>query len=236
MDAAQKRLDFETSIKKPAAMTEDEIKKQKERKARELQSMLERAERAVEGNRRLLAKKKLENLRSSPPTVASTPSITSADHRNRKTDPMNGDRMAATLLSTMTTNAIESLSQEDLSAALALTNIQAGTDLTMKDLEAALILVNLSTSSTENPVASIGESKTNPGQKQGQANEIDSQRQERRNYMAAYQRQRRAQQPKGHRKQEYRKFLAKDTDSHRKERLRKRRERKIAKKAEGKRA
>ena len=59
MDAAQKRFDFETSIKKPAAMTEDEVKKQKERKARELQSMLERAERAVEGNRRLLAKKKV---------------------------------------------------------------------------------------------------------------------------------------------------------------------------------
>lgn len=144
--------------------------------------------------------------------------------------------MAATPLSTMTANAIDFLSEEDLSAALALTNIQAGTDLTMEDLEAALILVNLSASSTENPVASIGELKTFPAQKQGQANETDSQRQKRRNYLAAYQRRRRAQQPEGHRKEEYRKFIAKETDSHRKERLRKRRERKKAKKAEGKRA
>ncbi|CAF9941063.1 MAG: hypothetical protein ALECFALPRED_008979, partial [Alectoria fallacina] len=62
MDAAQKRSDFETSIKKPA-MTEDEVKKQKERKAHELQIMLERADRAVEGNRRLLAKKKVQGER-----------------------------------------------------------------------------------------------------------------------------------------------------------------------------
>ncbi len=44
-------------MKKPTMTAEDE-KKHKERKARELQVMLERAEVALEGNRRLFGKKR----------------------------------------------------------------------------------------------------------------------------------------------------------------------------------
>lgn len=62
MDDAQKRSDFEQSIKK-TTMTEDEIRMQKERKAHELQVMVGRAHTALEGNRQLLEKRRLETQR-----------------------------------------------------------------------------------------------------------------------------------------------------------------------------
>ena len=42
-------------------MTEDEIKKQKERQAHGLQSLCERADMVLEGNRQLLQKRRTEN-------------------------------------------------------------------------------------------------------------------------------------------------------------------------------
>ena len=61
---------------------------------------------------------------------------------------MNSNRMDAILPNAMTAEAMESLSEEDLMAALSLTNMQAGTDLTMEDLEAAMTLVYQSDPST----------------------------------------------------------------------------------------
>ena len=63
-DYTQKWSDLQESMKKPR-MTEDEEKKHKERKARELQIMLERAEIALEGNRRLFGEGRAKNGNSS---------------------------------------------------------------------------------------------------------------------------------------------------------------------------
>lgn len=128
-----------------------------------------------------------------------------------------------------TADAIESLSEEDLKAVLSLINTQAGINLTMDDIEAALTLVEISAPGTDKPAVSIREAKKNPAHKKYQASGADSQRQERREYLAAYQHQWRARQPEGHRKAEYRKYLANETDSHREERLRRRREKRRAK-------
>ena len=55
-DYTQKWSDLQESMKKPTR-TEEEEKKHKERKARELKVMLERAEVALEGNKKLFEKK-----------------------------------------------------------------------------------------------------------------------------------------------------------------------------------
>ena len=178
--------------------------------------------------------------------------------------------MDAILLNATTPDAFNSLSEEDLTAALSMINVQAGTNLTIKVLEAATTLLYLSTSSTSKSATSINESKTStaateklqaamalvflstsnsnksttsvdesnqsPASNKLQATETDTHHQRHRDYLAAYQRQRRAKQPKGYRKVEYRRFVAKETKSHRAERLRKRREREGAKRAKGKRA
>lgn len=147
----------------------------------------------------------------------------------------NGKRMMAIPLTAMTTNAIESLSQEDLTAALSLTNTQASTDLTIEDIQAALTLIKMSTSSTDRLGESIRESNHSPASNKGQASGTDSQQPKSKKRVAAYQRQWRAKLPEGHRKAEYQRFKTKETDSHREERLRKKRERKRAKSAEAKR-
>lgn len=173
-------------------------------------------------------------------------------------------------LNATTPDAILSLSEEDLAAALSLINVQAGTNFTMKVLEAAKTLSYLSTASVPQSATSINESKTsiaatekleaamalvflstsnsnksttsiddsnqNPASNKLQATETDTHHQRKRDHLAAYQRQRRAKQPKGYRKAEYRRFVGKETKSHRAERLRKRREREGAKRAKGKRA
>lgn len=59
MDDTQKWSDLEGSIEK-SAMTEEEEKKQKERKARKLQVIVESAEMVLEGNRQLLEKRQAE--------------------------------------------------------------------------------------------------------------------------------------------------------------------------------
>ena len=56
-DYTQKWSDLLASMEKPA-MTANDEKKHKERKARELRIMLERAEIALEGNRRLVGMKR----------------------------------------------------------------------------------------------------------------------------------------------------------------------------------
>ena len=144
--------------------------------------------------------------------------------------------MAATPLTVMTTNAIMSLKKEDLNAALYLANTQANTNLTTEDIVAALILVDLSASSVDKSAASMDDLNNDLASENSQASEIDSQPQERRSIMAAYQRQRRAKRPKGHRKAEYRKYIAKETSVHREERLRKKRESGKAKREKAKRA
>lgn len=58
-DYTQKWEDLQASIQKATTMTAEEQKQHKERKARELQTMLERAEVALEGNRKLFGKKKV---------------------------------------------------------------------------------------------------------------------------------------------------------------------------------
>ena len=55
-DYTQEWSDLQKSMKKPAR-TEEEEKKHKERKAREMKVMLERAEVALEGNKKLFEKK-----------------------------------------------------------------------------------------------------------------------------------------------------------------------------------
>ena len=55
-DYSQEWEDLQQSMKKPAR-TEEEEKKYSERKARELKTMLERAEVALEGNKKLFEKK-----------------------------------------------------------------------------------------------------------------------------------------------------------------------------------
>lgn len=55
LDYTQEWSDLQESMKKPK-MTADEEKKHKERKARELKIMLERAEAALEGNRKVFGK------------------------------------------------------------------------------------------------------------------------------------------------------------------------------------
>ena len=55
-DYTQEWSDLQKSMKKPTR-TEEEEKKHKERKARELKVMLERAEVALEGNKKLFEKK-----------------------------------------------------------------------------------------------------------------------------------------------------------------------------------
>ena len=55
-DYSQKWEDLQQSMKKPTR-TEEEEKKHKDRKARELKTMLERAEVALEGNKKLFEKK-----------------------------------------------------------------------------------------------------------------------------------------------------------------------------------
>lgn len=59
MDHAQKRWEVEMSIRKPT-MTEDDGRNLEERKAHELQIMIERADMALEGNRNLLGKRRAE--------------------------------------------------------------------------------------------------------------------------------------------------------------------------------
>ena len=142
--------------------------------------------------------------------------------------------MLATPLTSMTANEIELLNKNDLNAALSLTNTQESTSLTREDIEAALILVNMSTSSTDKPTTSTHRSNDSSISKAGQASETVSQHQERRKHLAAYQRKWRAKQPKGHRKVEYRKYIANETDAHREERLRKRSEKEKAKRKEAK--
>ena len=144
--------------------------------------------------------------------------------------------MHATPLTSMTANEIKSLPKDDLNAALSLSNTQADTNLTAEDIEAALILVNLSASTTDKPTTPIHKRNNNSMSKAGQNNEIESQQQERRKYFTAYQRERRAKMPKGHRKAEYRKYIDKETDAHRNERLRKRNEMAKAKREEAERA
>lgn len=56
LDYTQEWSDLQESMKKPT-MTADEEKKHKERKARELKIMLERAEAALEGNRKVFGKR-----------------------------------------------------------------------------------------------------------------------------------------------------------------------------------
>ena len=56
-DYTQEWSDLQKSMKKPTRTAEEE-KKHKERKAREMKLMLERAEVALEGNRKLFEKKK----------------------------------------------------------------------------------------------------------------------------------------------------------------------------------
>ena len=58
IDYTQEWSALKAEIKQKIAMTPEEEKKHKERKARELQTMLERAEKALEGNERLFGKKK----------------------------------------------------------------------------------------------------------------------------------------------------------------------------------
>ena len=59
MDSTQKWADLE-GIYEKSTMTEDEKRKQKERKARELEKMVSRAEIALQGNKRLLEKRQVE--------------------------------------------------------------------------------------------------------------------------------------------------------------------------------
>lgn len=59
MDNTQRWAHFEESIEKPT-MTADEKKKQQERKVRQREVMLGRAEIALEGNKRLLEKRQME--------------------------------------------------------------------------------------------------------------------------------------------------------------------------------
>ncbi len=59
MDSTQKWADLEGIVEKPT-MTEDEKRKHKERKARELEKMVSRAEIALQGNKRLLEKREVE--------------------------------------------------------------------------------------------------------------------------------------------------------------------------------
>lgn len=59
MDFTQKWSDLEGCIKK-SVMTEEEEKKQKERKAHQLRIIVERADTALEGNKRLLEKRRGE--------------------------------------------------------------------------------------------------------------------------------------------------------------------------------
>ena len=147
--------------------------------------------------------------------------------------------MAATPLNAMTTNATKSLNEEDLTAALFVTNTQANTNPTMENIKAALGMTNVSASTIDEHAASIHESNNDPVPTNGPDNEIDGQRQQRRNCLAEYQRRQVAvqgHQPKGHRRMEYRSFLDEETDSHREERLGKKRERNRAKRAEAKEA
>ena len=127
--------------------------------------------------------------------------------------------MVLVYLSDPSTQKSESLSEEDVMAALSLTNMQAGTDLTMEDFEAAKTLVSLSDPSTQNSAAFIGKSNLYPAFKVIQANETNSQHREGQHHLIAHQRQQRVKQPKDHRKAEYQKSLAKETESHREERL-----------------
>ena len=61
MDYAQKRLDFEQSDRL-STMTEEEKKKLGERKAQELQKLMERADAALAGNKKLLEKRESERM------------------------------------------------------------------------------------------------------------------------------------------------------------------------------
>lgn len=148
----------------------------------------------------------------------------------------DSNEVAGTPLTAMSAHTIELLSEEDLKAALILANTQASTKLTLDDVDAALTLVNLSAPSPEKPTTSFHESNESLAAKKDQASASDGQRQARLKYLAAYQRQRRAKLPKDHRKVEHRKYRDKETDAHREERLRKRRERKRVRTAEAKRA
>ncbi|KAF6231723.1 hypothetical protein HO173_010025 [Letharia columbiana] len=235
MDYTQKWSDLEGCIKK-SVMTEEEEKKRKERKAHQLRIMVERADTALEGNKRLLEKRRgeMEIWESSDQNWTTTAEL--RHQREAPYDSVKPNGMTATSFTAATADAIESLSEEDLKAVLSLINTQAGINLTMDDIEAALTLAKISAPGTDKPAASIRKSKKNPAHKKYQAGGADSQRQERREYLAAYQHQWRARQPEGHRKAEYRKYLANETDSHREERLRRRREKRRAKKEEAERA
>ncbi|CAF9918847.1 hypothetical protein IMSHALPRED_004438 [Imshaugia aleurites] len=59
MATTPKWSDFDGSIQKPA-MTADEERRHQERKARELRIMVQRGEVALEGNRRLVEKNRVE--------------------------------------------------------------------------------------------------------------------------------------------------------------------------------
>ena len=102
------------------------------------------------------------------------------------------NRIATPPLTAMTADTLESLSEEDLKVALILANMQAGANFTMDDFDAALALIDLSASNTEEPTRSLHDVNNNSACKKDQRTASDDQRQERLEYLAAYQRQRRA--------------------------------------------
>ena len=69
MEATQKWSEFDGSIQKPDE-TVDEESRHKERRARELRVMVERAEKALDGNRQLLEKKRAEREKRNMGAVA----------------------------------------------------------------------------------------------------------------------------------------------------------------------
>ena len=140
---------------------------------------------------------------------------------------IKGNHKATTSL---TTNHIQCPSNQDPTPAHSSITTHPSTKNTPSDLEAALTLLQLRASSANMPAAAVTASipKSSdhpPSSKYPQANKTDNKsRQRRRENAIAYQRRRRAKQPKGHRRAEYRRYMDRETDSHREERLRKNRE------------
>lgn len=139
---------------------------------------------------------------------------------------INNSHMAATYFPV---KAIHSPSNQDLTPA---TPTRLSTKNTPSDLEAALILLQLRASSINKPTATATAAARSqqssyrlPSSKYPQASKIDNkERQRRRENAIAYQRRRRAKQPNGHRRAEYRRYMDRETESHREERLKKNRE------------
>ena len=138
----------------------------------------------------------------------------------------NNNIMATTSSSSSSTaDATQSLSEEDLQAALTLLNMQNGTNLTISDLEASLSLTEMKTPTNAPTIpAPLISSDEVPHSVQGRTDETDEERRVRLDRHAAYQRGLRAKQPNGYRNAEYRRYMDKETLGQRQERLRRKRE------------